>query len=557
MGQSSSSLGPPSSEDYGQEISRSCRFSFRSSSSSSSSKEEGEIFNLKSGGFDGGGSSGFGFDYTSNLPDECLALIFQSLGAGDRKRCSLVCKRWFRVDGQNRYRLSLNAKSEILTFLPSLLARFDSVTKLALRCDRKSISVNDDSLILISIRCPNLSRVKLRGCREITDLGMEFFAQNSKSLKKFSCGSCMFGAKAMNALLTHCKALEELSVKRLRGIHEGSELIGEGMAASSLRSVCLKELMNGQVFQPLIVGAKKLTTLKLIRCVGDWDRVLEKIGNGNTGFVEIHLERLQVSDLGLSGISKCSNLEVLRIVKTPECTNYGLVCIAEHCSQLRKLHIDAWRTNRIGDEGLIAVAKQCLNLQELVLIGVNPTSLGLTAVASNCQKLERLALCGSGSVGDAEIACIAAKCLALKKLCIKGCPISDVGIETLAWGCPNLAKIKVKKCRGVSGGIAEWLRERRESLIVNWDDGLDKPLVDASVSSSHTGAQEMGMVLHQTVRRGTDASTAAASSSSSSGSNGPLTMFRTKIGVFAYRNLVQCAFSRYPSDDNRSSNRNL
>ncbi|PON35331.1 F-box domain containing protein [Parasponia andersonii] len=539
MGQSNSSFGAASETDS-REISPSRRFSFRSSSpaviSGLGAKREDEVLERVSGGF----------DYSADIPDECLALVFQFLGAGDRKRCSLVCKRWFRVDGQNRCRLSLNAQSEILTFLPSLFSRFDSVTKLALRCDRKSISVNDDALVLISIRCPNLSRVKLRGCREITDVGMEVFAQNCKALKKFSCGSCMFGAKGMNAILNHCRALEELSVKRFRGIHEGSEMIGPGVAASSLRSVCLKELINGQVFQPLIVGSKKLTTLKLIRCMGDWDGVLEMIGTGNTGFVEIHLERLQVSDLGLSGISRCSNLEVLRIVKTPECTNYGLVCVAEHCKRLRKLHIDAWRTNRIGDEGLIAVAKQCLNLQELVLIGVNHTSLGLTAVASSCQKLERLALCGSGSVGDAEIACIAAKCVALKKLCIKGCPISDVGIEALAWGCPNLSKIKVKKCRGVSGGIAEWLRERRESLIVNWDDGVAGPL-DASVSQ--IGPQECRMEFHRTVHPGTDA-TAGPSS------NGPLTLFRTKFGFLAYRNLVQCAFRRCPNDDN-SSNGNL
>ena len=113
-------------------------------------------------------------------------------------------------------------------------------------------------------------------------------------------------------------------------------------------------------------------------------------------------------------------------------------------------------------------------------------------------------------------------------------------------GCPNLAKIKVKKCRGVSGGIAEWLRERRESLIVNWDDGAVGPL-DASVS--HTGAQEMGMEFHQTIRQGTDA---AAGSSS----NGPLTLFRTKFGFLAYRNLVQCAFRRCPNDDDNSSTRN-
>ncbi|KAI3735265.1 hypothetical protein L6452_14757 [Arctium lappa] len=32
--------------------------------------------------------------------------------------------------------------------------------------------------------------------------------------------------------------------------------------------------------------------------------------------------------------------------------------------------------------------------------------------------------------------------VALKKLCIKGCPVSDEGIETFAWVCPNLVKIK-------------------------------------------------------------------------------------------------------------------
>ncbi|KAL5722894.1 putative VIER F-box protein 1 [Ranunculus cassubicifolius] len=47
-------------------------------------------------------------DYISELPDECLACVFQSLGSGDRKRCSLVCRRWLLVEGQSRHRLSLN-----------------------------------------------------------------------------------------------------------------------------------------------------------------------------------------------------------------------------------------------------------------------------------------------------------------------------------------------------------------------------------------------------------------------------------------------------------------
>ncbi|XWS33563.1 hypothetical protein CRYUN_Cryun22dG0094000 [Craigia yunnanensis] len=495
-------------------------------------------------------------DYTVEIPDECLAYVFQFLGPGDRKRCSLVCKRWLRVDGWSRHRLSLNAQSEIVASLPSLFTRFDSVTKLVLRCSRKSISINDGALVTISIRCQNLTRLKLRGCREISDEGMSSFAQNSKNLRKLSCGSCMFGAKALNAVLDYCKNLEELSVKSLRGIHDGAEPIGPGAAASSLKMICLKELVNGQSFEPLVVGSENLKTLKIIHCLGDWDGVLQLVGNrnrkgkeilnfnnnnssnGNSNpLMEIHLERLQVSDIGLSAISKCTKIENLHIVKTPECSNYGLVCVAEHCKLLRKLHVDGWRTNRIGDEGLVAVAKHCPNLQELVLIGVNATHLSLAAIASNCLKLERLALCGSGTIGDKEIECIAAKCMALKKLCIKGCPISDIGIEALGSGCPSLMKIKVRKCRGVSSEAGEWLREQRGSMVIN----MDACEIDG-------GVNEIGVEFPQAVGQvtGADASTSG---------NGRLELFRSKLGLFASSNLVACTFRRWSnSDDSFSSN---
>ncbi|KAL0352055.1 UNVERIFIED_CONTAM: putative F-box/LRR-repeat protein 8 [Sesamum calycinum] len=432
-----------------------------------------------------------GNDYTLNIPDECLACIFHSLSSGDRKRASLVCRRWLRVEGQSRHRLSLNAQTELASVVPRLFLRFDAVTKLALKCDRRSVSIGDDALILISLKCRNLTRFKLRACRELTDDGMSIFAKNCRNLQKFSCGSCSFGAKGMNSLLENCGLLEELSVKRLRGITDGAaaESIGPGKAADSLRVICLKDLYNGQCFGPLIIGAKNLRSLKLFRCSGDWDKMLEVVADRTDGLVEIHLERLQVSDLGLSAIAKCANLEILHLVKTPECTNLGLMAIAEKCRSLRKLHIDGWKTNRISDQGLIAVATYCPNLQELVLIGVNPTHLSLEKLATNCQNLERLALCGSETVGDAEISCIAAKCIALRKLCIKSCPVSDHGIEALAGGCPNLVKVKVKKCRGVTSEGADWLRASRVSLAVNLD-AIEPELPDAGIIEQEIGAAD-------------------------------------------------------------------
>ncbi|XP_054794068.1 F-box protein At1g47056-like [Prosopis cineraria] len=484
-------------------------------------------------------------DYISELPDECLACIFQSLSSADRNRCSLVCRRWLRVEGQSRHRLSVNAQLDLLPVIPSLFSRFDSVTKLALKCNRRSVSIGDEALVLISQRCPNLTRLKLRVCREVTDAGMEVFAKNCKGLKKLSCGSCTFGAKGMNSVLDHCASIEELSVKRLRGIADVAsvESIGPGVAASSLKTICLKELHNGQCFGPLILGSKNLRTLKIFRCSGDWDKLFQLLADRVPSIVEVHLERLQTSDIGLEAISNCSTLEILHLVKTPECTDSGLIAIAERCKLLRKLHIDGWKMNRIGDKGLIAVAKYCPHLQELFLIGVSPTNASLEMLACNCLNLERLALCGSETVGDVEISCIAAKCIALKKLCIKNCRVSDHGMEALASGCPNLLKIKVKKCKGVTSEGADWLRLCRESLAVHLDAG-ETEHHDASASDG--GAQENGLEFPSIPNQTAASATIALSSTGRSSS------FKSRLGLFSGKSYLVCTLRRL-SGGNRSS----
>ncbi|XXG73150.1 hypothetical protein AAC387_Pa07g2117 [Persea americana] len=100
--------------------------------------------------------------------------------------------------------------------------------------------------LLISLRCRNLTRLKLRSCRQITDAGVATFIANGKSLKKLSCSSCAFGATGLNAVLDGCSTLEELSIKRLKGLADdsASQPINLGNASASLKSICLKELYN-------------------------------------------------------------------------------------------------------------------------------------------------------------------------------------------------------------------------------------------------------------------------------------------------------------------------
>ncbi|KAL1567834.1 putative VIER F-box protein 2 [Salvia divinorum] len=423
-------------------------------------------------------------DFTSVIPDGCLALIFQRLTHDDRNNCLLVCRRWLVVEGQNRRRLALNASSRVTVHLPSIFTRFDSLTDLSLHCSRTSISIYDHALILISQRCHNLSRLKLRRCREVSAVGILALAQNCKSLRVFSCTSCTFGDKGMAALLNNCSSLEELSVKRLCGIKhgEGDEPINPSVAGSRLRSIKLKKLYNGHCFSRLVTESKNLTMLKISSCLGNWDGILHNAVSKNKVFKEIHLKKLQVSDAALMAISRCPSLEVFHLAKAPDFSNEGISAIARKCKLLRKLHIDGFRSNRIGDSAVMAIAESSTNLVKLVLVGVSLSSESLTAIASSCKKLETLALCASRTIGDHEISCVAARCTALRKLCIKRCRVTDTGIEAVANGCPNLVKIKVEKCRGVSRGVVELLREKRGSLIVDlYVDEAQAKMVRAKV----------------------------------------------------------------------------
>ncbi|KAI4330267.1 hypothetical protein MLD38_028567 [Melastoma candidum] len=426
-----------------------------------------------------------------DLPDDLLAHVFHYIPSPSRSPLSLVCRRFLHVDSLHRTRLSLPSppSPDLLSLLPR---RFPSLTSLTLRSSSSS-PFSDETLILLSLHFPRLVRLKLRSCRAVSDRGMSAAAANLGSLKKFSCSSCTFGVRGIDAVLRHCHGLEELSVKRLR-IYEGNERVGEeGMAFPQLKKICLKELIFGQCFRDLLVKAIGLTSLKVVRCIGDWDDIICDVARANNQKLsEIHLEKIQISDVGISSMSRCKGIESLFLVKIPECTNSGISQVVEGCRGLRKIHLDGWRINRIGDDALVAISSHSERLQELVLIGVNATSVGLGAVSSRCKQLERLAFCGSDTIGDDVLACVASKCSGLRKLCIKNCPVSDTGIEALALGCPNLVKVKVRKCQGVSGRGVEWLKEKRKHLVLNLDsEGVDAMEEDDIIRGSESEFPQM------------------------------------------------------------------
>ncbi|KAI5062418.1 hypothetical protein GOP47_0022957 [Adiantum capillus-veneris] len=422
-------------------------------------------------------------DLTLHLLDECLASILHKLSTADRHRCSLVCKRWHFVESTSRDRLALHAEAAIEPHLSLILSRYTFVTYLSLRCSRKEVSIDSRALVLIGKHCTNLSRLKLKCCKAISDDGLAAFAEvRGHSLKKFSCGSCGFSSKGLNPLLENCPKLEDLSVKRLRRSSDEPQPILPG--ASRLRRLCLKEVTCTDVFGTLISGSKQLRTLVLARNPDMWDSFFTLICENLSELVELHIDFLKISGVALTAIANCSKLEVLHVSKVWECSNTGIAAIANGCRGLKKLYIDDRSIHPVGDEGLLVLGNYCTKLQELVLIGVSVTKSSLDVIASNCTVLERMALCSTEAVGDTELSCIAERCISLKKLCIKNCPISDVGIEGLVKGCPSLTKVKVKRCKDVTMVSALLFHLSRPSVTASLDIPVEVRHEDEDLSDS-------------------------------------------------------------------------
>ena len=76
--------------------------------------------------------------------------------------------------------------------------RFEHLTILALKCFRKISSIENKKLSLIENNFTHLKKIKLKGCIEITDEGIESFSLECGPIQKFSCGSCGFGGKGLN-----------------------------------------------------------------------------------------------------------------------------------------------------------------------------------------------------------------------------------------------------------------------------------------------------------------------------------------------------------------------
>ncbi|KZV18880.1 Ein3-binding f-box protein 4 [Dorcoceras hygrometricum] len=233
-----------------------------------------------------------------------------------------------------------------------------------------------------------------------------------------------------------------------------------------------------------------------------------------------------VGDEGLHEISRnCHSLVKLDVSECSSISNDGLAAIAKSCPNLASITIES--CPRIGNEGLQAIGRYCPNLHSVTikdcpLVGDQGVS-GL--VSSGCSVLSKVKLQGLG-ISDYSLAVIgrcgnAISCLVLaglhnvsqkgfwvmgnalglrmlSTLMVTSCRgITDLSLEALGKGCPNLKHASIRKCCFVSDhGIVAFSKAARllENLVLEECNRITKIGFLNAISGSYSKLKSVSLV---------------------------------------------------------------
>lgn len=271
-------------------------------------------------------------------------------------------------------------------------------------------------------------------------------AQGLQSLASLTVTSCIgLTNPSLEAVGKGCTNIKSMCLRECKRVTD-SGLVAFAQAAGSLEYLLLEEC--DKITQTGILNAvsicSKLKSLSLVKCSG-------------------------VRDLPpqASLLSPCDSLRSLSI---RSCAGFGsrsLAMVGKLCPQLH--HLDLSGLTRITDAGLLPL----LESSKAGLVKVNLThclnvtdEVVLSLARLHGETLELLNLDGCRRVTDASLVAIADNCLLLNDLDVSKCSITDSGVAALSQGVQlNLQVLSLSGCSMVTNKSFSSLRTLGESLI--------------------------------------------------------------------------------------------
>ncbi|XP_058083980.1 F-box/LRR-repeat protein 4 isoform X2 [Magnolia sinica] len=386
------------------------------------------------------------------LPDELILEILCRLDSykSSCDACSLVCKRWLKLERASRRTVRIGASGNPDAFVKLMIQRFAAVcnvyiderlpisspfpstyplghgmprtaTRKSRSCKRirgsssklhcavessgseesdiEPFSLSDAGLTALAEGCARLEKLSLIWCSNVTSVGLRSIAENCKALKSLDLQGCYVGDQGLAAVGECCKQLEDLNLRFCEGLTDAG----------------LTELAIG--------CGKSLKVLGVAACAKITDLSLEAVG------------------------SHCTSLQTLSL-DSEFIKNKGVLVVARGCPALKALKLQCIN---VTDEALLAVGTYCLSLELLALDSFQRfTDRSLCAIGNGCKKLTNLTLSDCYFLSDKSLEAIATGCTELKHLEVNGCHnIGTSGLESIGRSCPALSELALLYCQRI------------------------------------------------------------------------------------------------------------
>lgn len=194
------------------------------------------------------------------------------------------------------YTLTFKESRLPLGLLERFIETFDGLETLDLSHNQK---IDDEWIIRVVSKCPNLKRLHLSGCKNITPQGFATL-KLPESLEQFTADDTKIDEAGFKNLMTCCKKLTHLSLARSSGLM--MDMVENFSYPKTLKSVDYSQsLLMADGAQKLLQEAFSLESLNLMGCVGisqaaflhfDWPKTLERVDLSRTHLTNPGLHRL-------------------------------------------------------------------------------------------------------------------------------------------------------------------------------------------------------------------------------------------------------------------------
>ncbi|KAG8225983.1 hypothetical protein J437_LFUL005337 [Ladona fulva] len=401
------------------------------------------------------GKRNFGIN---NLNDDCLFEIFSYFSIKEKVELELVCRKWRRV----------------------LLDQWKMTTHLNFEKEHHFEELNISILQGILEKCgPSIQRIDLPQFHILRRSTVHMIANYCINLRHLSIQNLAFSLKDVKGLISNCKHLKSLELKRLLSRKHKNPLETLDFIRPLLERIPLESF----VFMHKKDHCKFLSSLpptlkhlELISCSKLWESSLI------SGLAKVtNLQSFKTSEV-FDGLfyredlySNMSNVDEFCATSINVISYWMPFPLHKHLHNLRKLSLK--NSNFVDDSVLANISEGCKKLEVLDISGYQSyynnkrvvSDQGIAALVKNCALTDfSISYCPGLTDYGLSLMAYAGK---LKKLSCTSCQnITDVGCSQLISLCIDLELLNVENCRNISAVViasamsAVHLRSNKKTL---------------------------------------------------------------------------------------------